>query len=93
VQAPDAYNAGMQYTLRDIPKKVDQALRQKAKLEGRSLHEVAKEALALGAGIVPIGQKPVKRRDLSDIAGTYVHDPGFEEAMREQDKIDPRDWE
>ena len=82
----------MQYTLRNIPKQVDQLLRRKAKQQGRSLNEVALEALSLGAGIVPEGQKPVKRRDLSDIAGTYVYDPGFEQALKDQDQIHPDDW-
>ena len=83
----------MQYTLRNIPKKVDQLLRRKAKREGRSLHQVAKEALALGAGVVPAGKKPIKYRDLSDIAGTFVEDPEFDKIMAEQDQVDPRDWQ
>jgi len=84
---------GMQYTIRNISKKADQILRRRAKNENKSLQQVAREALELGAGIVPLGKQPVKYRDLSDIAGTYVHDPGFEEAMRDQDQVDPRDWE
>jgi hypothetical protein len=83
----------MQYTIRNISKQVDQALRRKAKQQGRSLNEVALEALALGAGIVPANGQRVKRRDLSDFAGTYVKDPGFEEAMKEMDRIDPEDWQ
>ena len=35
---------------------------------------------------------PVKRRDLSDIAGTWVEDPEFDKAMAEQDQIDPEMW-
>ena len=83
----------VQYTIRNISKKADQVLRRRAKDENKSLQQVAKEALELGAGIVPQGKHPVKYRDLSDIAGTYVYDPGFEEAMRDQDQVDPRDWE
>ncbi len=81
----------MQYTLRNIPKKVDQALRKKAKEQGRSLNDVAVEALAIISGVVE-SPKPIKYCDLSDIAGTYVHDPGFEAAMKEQDQIDPEAW-
>ena len=93
VQAADAYNAGMQYTLRNIPKELDRALRRKARAEGRSLNDVAVEALSLGAGVGVNGKERVKYRDLSDIAGTYVRDPGFEQAMKEQDQIVPGDWE
>jgi hypothetical protein len=93
VQAADAYNAGMQYTLRNIPKAVDQALRRKAKESGRSLNDVAIESLALGAG-VPTNGKKRKRRDWSDFVGTYVKDPGFEQAMKEQDEqIDLEKWQ
>ena len=93
MQAADAYNAGMQYTLRNVPEKVDELLRRKAKEQGRSLNEVAVEALSLGAGVSENGRPLIKRRDLRDIAGTYSYDPGFEEAMKEQDEVDPRDWE
>jgi hypothetical protein len=89
VPASDAYNAGMQYTVRNIPKSVDKALRQKAKQQGRSLNEELLHAIASWTGI---GATPVKKRDLRHIAGTYVHDPGFEQAMRDQDTIHPDDW-
>ena len=82
----------MQYTLRNIPRQVDQALRKRAKQQGRSLNDVALEALSLGAGITANGKQPVKYRDLSDIAGTFVPDPGFEQAMKEHDQIHPDDW-
>ena len=82
----------MQYTIRDIPKEVDDALRRRAKRQGRSLQVVALEALSLGAGVAVNGQR-VKRRDLSHFAGTYVPDPAFEEALREADRVNPEDWE
>ena len=34
----------------------------------------------------------VRRRDLSDLAGSWVDDPGFEEAMIDQDQIDAALW-
>lgn len=83
----------MQYTLRNIPKEVDQALRRRAQRQGRSLNEIALEALSMGAGVPVNDQGRLKYRDLSDIAGTYVYDPEFERAMQEQDQIDPEDWE
>jgi hypothetical protein len=93
VHADDEYNAGMQYTLRNIPKKVDQALRRRAKQQRRSLNDVLVEALSIGAGITPNGREPVKYRDLSDIAGSWVEDPEFDKIMAELDQVDPRDWE
>jgi hypothetical protein len=83
--------AHMQYTIRNIPKKVDQALRRKAKEQGRSLNDVTVEALAVATGVIE-SAKPVKRIDLSDIAGTWVEDPEFDKIMREQDQIDPEMW-
>jgi tRNA(fMet)-specific endonuclease VapC len=35
---------------------------------------------------------PQKQRDLSDLAGTWVEDPGFDEAMSDQDRVDPDMW-
>jgi plasmid stability protein len=91
VPALHAYHVGMQYTLRNIPKRVDQALRKKAKSQGRSLNDVAVEALAIATGMAT-SEKPVKRRDLSDIAGTWVEDPEFDKIIAEQDQIDPEMW-
>lgn len=42
-----------QYTIRSIPSQVDQALRRRAKKTGKSLNEVAVEALAKGTGVNP----------------------------------------
>ena len=85
-----ADNAGMQYTIRQIPKEVDQALRRRAKSEGKSLNEtiisVLQEAFA-GNGVKK------KYRDLSDIAGTWVEDPEFDKIIEEQRRIDPEDWQ
>ena len=81
----------MQYTIRNIPRKVDQALRRKAKQQQRSLNEVAVEALGVGLGVLSNGER-VKYRDLSDFAGTYVKDPEFEQALKDQDQIDPEMW-
>jgi plasmid stability protein len=82
----------MQYTIRNIPKEVDRALRRRAKQQGRSLNEVLLDALAVGAGVRSNGEA-VKYRDLSDIAGSWVEDPEFDKIMAEQDQVDPRDWE
>ena len=79
----------MQYTLRDIPPPVDAELRRRAKAEGKSLNTVAIEALIRGTSL---SETPVRRRDLSDIAGTWQEDPELDQAIAEQDQIDERLW-
>jgi hypothetical protein len=89
VQAHSAYAACMQYTLRNIPPILDEALRNRAREEAKSLNEVAIETLLTGLGLVG---EPIKRRDLSDIAGTWVADPEIDEALEDQRRIDPALW-
>lgn len=79
----------MQYTLRNIPKKLDKALRAKAKADRKSLNQVTIEVLETGLGL---NSQPRKYRDLDDIAGTWVEDPEFDAIMREQDQVDPEMW-
>jgi hypothetical protein len=79
----------MQYTLRKIPRDVDKALRQKARKEGRSLNEIAVEALTRGAGV---DRQIVKNHDLDFAIGTWVEDPEFEKAITDQRRIDSELW-
>lgn len=79
----------MQYTIRGIPKAVDTELRRRAKAASKSLNQVAVEALMDGASVA---NSPKKRRDLSDIAGTWVDDAAFDAAVADQDRIDPDLW-
>lgn len=85
----DEYTVGMQYTLRNIPREVDKALRRKAKREGKSLNEIAVEALSDGAGV---GREPSKNHQLDFAIGTWVEDPEFDKIMEEQRRIDPEMW-
>jgi plasmid stability protein len=78
----------MELKIRNIPDDVDAALRQRAAAEGRSLNDVALEALLRGAAVPP----SEKRRDLSRFAGSWAADPATEAALREQDQIDPDLW-
>ena len=79
----------MQYTIRNIPQPVDAALRRKAREQGKSLNDVAIEALVQGAGV---GNQRCRQRDLADIAGTWRKDPAFDAAVASQDTIDPELW-
>jgi plasmid stability protein len=78
-----------QYTIRSVPAAVDRALRQQAKAEGKSLNEVAREALRRGAGL---HEEPAVFTDLDDCTGTWREDPDFEKALREQDTVDRKLW-
>lgn len=79
----------MQYTIRNIPETLDEALRRAARERGKSLNEVAIEALARGAGIV---EERSPQRDLGDIAGTWHKDAAFDDAVAAQDTIDEEMW-
>lgn len=56
---------------------------------GKSLNEVAIEALVRGSGIS--GER-TQKRDLSDIAGTWRSDRALEEALAAQETIDQDMW-
>ena len=56
----------MTLVLDNLPQQVDAALRARARAEGKSVDQVAVEALQSGLGLGGGG----KRRDLSDIAGS-----------------------
>ena len=85
-----AYNLCMQYTLRKVPPFLDAALRRRAREQGKSLNEVAIEALARGAGLS--GERG-RQRDLRDIAGTWQNDRAFDRALAAQDTIDRELWQ
>jgi plasmid stability protein len=57
----------MQYTIRNVPDYLVAALRVSARERGKSLNEVAIEALARGFGL---GDSGVSQRELNDIAGS-----------------------
>ena len=88
--ACNAYNRCMQYTIRNVPDTLDEALRRAAREQGKSLNDVAIEALARGAGVT--GERG-QQRDLSDIAGTWRKDRAFDSALSAQDTIDEEMWQ
>ena len=79
----------MQYTIRNIPRALDAMLRDRARKEGRSLNETVIEALARAMGF---SREPVRSRDLSSIAGSWIEDPEFDRAIEDQDRIDEDLW-
>ncbi|MFI4942232.1 MAG: hypothetical protein ACHP85_03145 [Burkholderiales bacterium] len=79
----------MQYTLRGIPPALDEAIRERARVEGKSINEIAVAALADGVGL---GAEDIVRRDLSDIVGTWVEEAAVEAALSAQDRVDEGLW-
>ena len=79
----------MQYTIRGIPRAVDDAIRERARVAGKSLNEAAVDALAEAAGVKGI---PQKRRDLGDVAGTWKPDKAVDAALADQDLVDENLW-
>lgn len=79
----------MQYTIRDVPDNLDEALRRAAREQGKSLNQVAIETLARGAGV---SQERGRQRDLVDVAGTWRKDPAFDAALAAQDTVDDEMW-
>lgn len=74
-----------QYTIRAVPDRIDRALRQRAKAEGKSLNAVILEVLQQSVNGL---EQPKKNHDLDEFIGTWVEDPAFDEAMKEFEKID-----
>ena len=84
------YSAGMnsrQYTIRNVPEMLDQALRRRAGKEGLSINETALEALRKGIGLTK-----EKSHDLDWIAGTWREDETFNEIINEMRTIDEEMW-
>jgi hypothetical protein len=79
----------MQYTIRGVPVSVDRVLRERSEREGKSLNDVALEALARG---LDLGDQPIRHRDLGAIAGTWVRDREVDRVLEEQRSIDPDLW-
>ena len=78
----------MTLTLKSISPEMDEALRKRAEAEGKSVDEVATEILH--AQLLPF--RGPKVRDLSEFAGTWIDDPVVNQALKDQDQIEPDMW-
>jgi hypothetical protein len=79
----------MQYTIRGIPPALDEAIRERARVEGKSINDIAVAALADGLGL---GAADIVRRDLSDVAGSWVEEAEVEAVLSAQDSVDEDLW-
>lgn len=80
---------GTQYTIRGIPAPVDRALRARARREGRSLNDIALEALRAS---VEESVAPPVHHDLDDLIGSWQEDPDFDAAIEDQSAVDEALW-
>jgi hypothetical protein len=78
-----------QYTIRGISGRLDKKIREIASTEGKSLNETVLGILKSGVGL---SENPVRYTDLDCLAGSWVHDPEFDKAIEEMDRIDPELW-
>ncbi len=76
----------MQYTIRSVPPIVDKALRDRARKSGKSINEVAVEALAKGVGVIPNSIF----NDLDWFIGNKSLDASFNDALNWLDNL-PQD--
>ncbi len=76
-------------TIRKLPRRLNAALRQKATRDGMSMNSVAIEAMEKGLGLA---DEPVRHRDLDFLAGTWIEDSRFDEALNLRRRIEPEMW-
>lgn len=78
-----------QYTIRNVPSRVDRALRTKAARKGMSLNALVLAALEAEAGVAT---PPRLHHDLDDLFGSWVPDRAVDRALEEQRRVEPGDW-
>jgi len=89
ISACNAYTRCMQYTIRNLPARLDRLIRKRAKEEGKSLNTVAVEALMDAFGL---RGNAASYRDVGDLGESWVEDPAVEEALQGQRRIDDEMW-
>jgi hypothetical protein len=84
----------LQYTVRNVPAHIDRALRRLAESRGVSLNRLLLQALeaAGGGGDIEGPGRKLLFDDLDALAGTWIEDSAFNEAVSAQRKIDPDLW-
>lgn len=78
-----------QYTIRNIPDRVDRILRKRARDARKSFNQVALEALVSGAG-----ESLRPKRNFSEVIGSLSEKEALqiEDEVRLQHQIDPELW-
>ena len=76
--------------MRSVPVHVDKALRRKAQQGRKSLNEVLRDALIHEAEGTNLPERVYT--DLDALIGSWVDVPGFDDAIRAQDRVDEVLW-
>lgn len=79
----------IQYTIRNIPPKVDHYLRTTSEKSNMSFNQFLVNILIRGTGL---SEDLPAFHDLDGLSGTWKEDRKFDEALRAQDQIDPHLW-
>jgi len=81
-------HAPTQYTIRNIPPDLDKAIKARAKRLGKSVNQVALEALA------NVVERAVKKRSLRDMPGAWSKSEAerFDRFLQEHRSIDRELW-
>jgi len=79
---------GVQLTVRNVPPRVAQALRTRARKENTSVNGLLVDALTRQAGV----EEGRTFDDLDWFAGTWEPDPAFDAAIVAQDQVDEGLW-
>ena len=66
-----------------LPESLTQTLKDRAKVEGRTVQEIALDAIVRGLDV------GVPKINLNGVVGTWVEDPLFDEAMKDFERVEP----
>lgn len=78
-----------QFTVRRVPERVAETLRNRAQRARVSLNRLLLGVLNAAADVT---EEEVVHHDLDDLAGLWVDDPDFDEAIRAQHQVDMHLW-
>jgi hypothetical protein len=81
---------GIQYTLRSVPERTDQLLREAAATYGTSINQMALDLISKGVGA---NAGVAEYHDLDDLIGSWVQDPECDKALAEMDRVDAELWQ
>jgi len=79
----------IQYTIRGLTPALDQRIREKATREGQSLNAMTLSLLQHSVGL---SATVVRYTDLDDLAGTWVKDSAFDEAVAQLHRVETELW-
>jgi hypothetical protein len=78
-----------QYTVRGVSRSIDDRVREEARRYDVSVNAMLLDALARGLGV---GAEPAECHDMDDLAGTWVEDAAFDEAIAAFQSVDEALW-